>query len=122
MSPELIERKWAEEIEAHKAEARMCRGQWLLPRFEGLRRTNRTRLTQEHELMRNAPVQDANQMEMLWRGGAQQLDRFRASIQPTITVAPTKRAPDVDASIADMPVAADFVDQMRLAMGREVPF
>jgi len=112
---------WQQEIEQHRSECRFNKGKWYLPSDEGFESRNRTRVTQEAQLMRAADIYDAQQMTQLWQSGLQMLDRFKASIQPIAVAAVCDRQePIVNAVASDMPVHTRPSDFVCAAIHREV--
>ena len=98
-----VEKKWQELLEANKYQVVWRRNQWLVPRFEGLERRVRQRVSQEMECIRQANIQDAQQMDLLWTGGEAALQRFRDSIQPTLTILAGMAQPYIVSQPADQP-------------------
>ena len=64
-----IEQQWVKDLESNATEAVMRRGQWLLPRFVGMRRISRRTKGQQVEAMRKADITDPSCMEMLLKEG-----------------------------------------------------
>ena len=114
-----VETAWKEAVESCRAECKFVRGQWLLPRFEGVESRKRKRVTQEIELMRSANITDSAQMLQLWTSGQQLLDRF-SSLTPVIATHTGISSPHVNASISDMPTSAIVQDVLHSAISREV--
>lgn len=114
-----IEAKWKEEVEATRSECILRRGEWLLPRFEGVERRSRQRLSQEQELMRRADVNEPSLMEALWSQGKKALERFSASVQPTLCPTPTP-APYVNVNPSDQPASVQPQDALFGVIAREV--
>ena len=115
----LIPNLWKEAIDSCKYECIIRRGQWLLPRFDGVKRTTRFRMTQEQCAMRFVNVIDANQMEQLWAGGAAIWDRFLNNLPQTLAVTPTITAPTVTMQQAGQPQAPPWDDVLRGSIHRE---
>ena len=69
-------------------------------------------------MMRSVDTTDPDQLTALWAGGADQLRRFRQSLQTTVT-APLTQAPPVRVGAGDMPVHPEAADTIRSAVLRE---
>ena len=115
-----IEALWRDSIESNRAQCKFVRNEWLLPRFEGLRRTSRHRLSQEIEAVRTANINDPGQMEALWTAGQQTLSRFKLNIPQTIVSESNNLPPPVNANPADMPVLPEAQDVVKASIIREV--
>jgi len=116
---QLLER-WVSEIESCKSECLFLRGQWLLPRFEGVERRNRTRHSQEISMYRQVNIHSAEQMTQLWQAGQQALERFKGSIRPPTSAAPLRVDPAVHARLEDMPTVTRPKDALFDSISREV--
>ena len=119
MNAQLIEKAFKDEVENCRSECKFLRGEWLLPRFAGFRRTHRRIRGQYVEGMRTANLSDPAAMEQLWNGGKQQLIRFADSVQPTQTAEPSVRAPFIESTVADMPAQVVPQDGIRNSIQRE---
>eukprot|EP00928_Gymnodinium_smaydae_P098559 TRINITY_DN9190_c0_g1_i1.p1 TRINITY_DN9190_c0_g1~~TRINITY_DN9190_c0_g1_i1.p1 ORF type:complete len:706 (+),score=107.13 TRINITY_DN9190_c0_g1_i1:195-2120(+) len=116
-TPQWIEAKWKEEIEAPDSEAIFRRNQWLLPRFTGVYRYQDVEHTEQMCVDRSARVTSSEQLRALQTNGRQLMQQYRATQQPT----QMRRieAPFVDANVAEQPVRPEPMPAIANQVHRE---
>lgn len=119
MNDELLSNEWRGLIDSMRHECLFRRGQWLMPRYEGLERRSRTKISQQQQLMRSADLSDPDSITALWQSGQSTLNRFREQM-PAVQ-APPSHFPDpvVSAAPHDMPQAPEVPNLMFEAIKRE---
>ena len=100
------EAKWQEEIDSCRAECKFARNQWLVPRFEGIERRSRTRVTQQFEVFRQVDITSADHMDQLWQQSKAMLTAFQQSIPETKTIDTSFPEPHVTARPEEQPQRA----------------
>ena len=107
-----IEAEWKQLVEGPASEAIWVRGQWVVPRFGGLRLGVTYSRGQKSDTVRSAQVETSEQLTDLQRGGQSLRSTFAAQYTGLKSI--TEEAPHVEATEADQPVTAlpqDIISQ-----------
>ena len=68
LSNAAITREFTDIVESRQYECIQERGEWLIPRFDGVQKLHRTRLSQEMQMMRSVDINNAQDVTSLWEG------------------------------------------------------
>ncbi len=115
----MLERDWQDIIDSNRAECLFRRGEFLVPRFDGVQRRKRFRTSQLQEAKRGATVGTDSQLNQLWESGKQVLDRFATTCVAPLMPSPPQ-APLVQSSAIDQPSHPSTPDLMFQCIEREV--
>ena len=79
----VMEREFGDICEQRASECMFENGEWSIPRFDGVQKLQRTRITQEQVAMRQVNVSDADALVNLWKGGRRNRMMFRSGVSST---------------------------------------
>ena len=120
-SSSVLEGEWKDIIQNRRAECRFHRGQWLVPRYEGMERRQFQQQDQSWHLSRHAAIQDEAQLNELQTGANEIIQRFSDALRAAVLPTPQLPAPHVESSEAEqsrfiMPADLIHGNVMREAM------
>ena len=101
--PAEIDRGWKEEVDKAGADALYRRGEWLIPRFEGVMRMNGWQRQDSSSTRRSAKIENGEQLEGLVSAGRRLRQHFREQCRGPRSCTESSPKPHVDADPNDLP-------------------